>query len=40
MQLYGHSDAITRVRFDPTGKLIGSSSKDGTFRLWGMTNQS
>ncbi len=34
-----HTDPITRIRFDSTGKLLASSSDDGTLRLWGVSRR-
>ena len=33
---YGHSDAITGLQFTPDGKLLISTSVDGSIRLWGI----
>ena len=35
-ELYGHSNSITDLRFTPDGRLLISSSLDGTIRLWGV----
>lgn len=34
--LYGHGDTITDLHFTPDGKLLISTSQDGTIRLWGV----
>jgi WD40 repeat protein len=34
--LYGHNDDITGLQFTPDGKLLISTSVDGTIRLWGI----
>jgi len=36
ISLYGHSDSITDLRFTPDGKILISTSLDGTIRLWGV----
>lgn len=36
MLLYGHDDDITDLQFTPDGKLLLSTSLDGTIRLWGV----
>jgi centriolar protein POC1 len=33
----GHKDAITDVKFSPTGAQIASASKDETVKLWSNT---
>jgi WD40 repeat protein/serine/threonine protein kinase len=38
IQLYGHDDRITDLRFTPDGKFLLSTSLDGTIRLWGIPN--
>jgi WD40 repeat protein len=37
--LYGHNDAITGLQFTADGKLLLSTSADGTIRLWGIPYQ-
>uniref|UniRef100_A0A0G4HG61 Pre-mRNA processing factor 4 (PRP4)-like domain-containing protein n=1 Tax=Chromera velia CCMP2878 TaxID=1169474 RepID=A0A0G4HG61_9ALVE len=32
--LEGHEDRVNRVEFSPSGRLLASSSHDGTWRLW------
>jgi WD40 repeat protein len=34
--LYGHGNSITDLEFTPDGKLLISTSLDGTIRLWGV----
>ncbi len=34
--LYGHNNSITDLEFTPDGKLLISTSLDGTIRLWGV----
>lgn len=36
ISLYGHSNSITDLRFTPDGKILISTSLDGTIRLWGV----
>lgn len=38
INLYGHNDAITGLRFTSDNKLLISTSLDGTIRLWGIPN--
>lgn len=38
--LSGHSNRIGRVAFHPSGAYLGSSSFDGTWRLWDVATQS
>jgi telomerase protein component 1 len=37
-QLIGHEGAVLATRFNPAGTLIGSSSMDGTARIWSATS--
>jgi len=34
MTLAGHEDEVTSAEYSPDGRFIGSSSKDGTVRIW------
>jgi WD40 repeat protein len=34
--LYGHNNTVTDLKFTPDGKLLISTSLDGTIRLWGV----
>jgi eukaryotic-like serine/threonine-protein kinase len=34
--LYGHNNSVTDLQFTPDGKLLISTSLDGTIRLWGI----
>ncbi len=36
INLYGHNNSITDLRFMPDGKLLISTSMDGTIRAWGI----
>jgi WD40 repeat protein len=38
-QLAGHSDSVTSVGFDPSGRTVVTGAKDGTARLWGALPQ-
>lgn len=38
-RLYGHSDRVRAVAFAPDGKLVASSSSDGTMKLWHLPTQ-
>lgn len=35
-KLEGHTDTVVGLAFSPDGKLLASSSRDGTIRLWGV----
>jgi len=36
--LYGHTDLITDLTFSTDGKMLFSTSRDGTIRIWGVPN--
>lgn len=36
----GHTDTIQTIEFDATGRLLISTSRDATARLWSVANQS
>jgi WD40 repeat protein len=38
-QLKGHTDRIWEVAFDPTGRRLASFSRDGTIRIWDLSNR-
>ena len=39
IELRGHTDRITSVKFSPSGKLIASASHDWTIRLWDVSKR-
>jgi U4/U6 small nuclear ribonucleoprotein PRP4 len=38
-QLSGHLDRLSRIQFHPTGKYIGTTSYDQTWRLWDLSSE-
>lgn len=40
VQLKGHSDCVTTVRFSPSGNLLASASRDACVRIYKLTAQS